>query len=107
MLVYDEKTKWEKGKESKTKKGEQNNTAVLKGTVEVSKATSQGSLSLDEKIGNARVKGKVKEFVRIFSQEDLTKPRVDTKSRTQASENKLRNASRTKDEVSVGTLEKA
>lgn len=116
MSDYDEKSKREKGKESKTKnssaifdvsinpKKREDKINALKG-VGLRKAASQGSLSLDENMGNVRVEGKVKEFVRIFNQEALTKPRLDTKSRIQVSESRLRSALRTKNEVSVGTTE--
>ncbi|XP_054819679.1 J domain-containing protein required for chloroplast accumulation response 1 isoform X3 [Prosopis cineraria] len=96
---YTEKTKMEKGIESKTPKSsairdisttwkrQVEKTADLNG-VEGSKATLQS-------MENVKVKGKVKEFVRIFSQEAVTKPRVGTKS----SEYKLRSALRTTEEA--------
>jgi len=68
-----------------------------------SKATSQGSVSLGENMGKGLVKGKVKEFARIFNQETATKPKVDSKSRPQGSTYKHRDALRTKNEVSVVT----
>ncbi|KAI9118183.1 hypothetical protein K1719_010515 [Acacia pycnantha] len=100
---YTEKIKMEKGKESKTMKSspvsdistnwkkQVEKTVDLKG-VEATKAALQSSLRLDE---NVKVKGKVKEFVQIFSQEDRTKPRVRTKS----SEHKLRSGLRTTEEA--------
>ncbi|KAK7351694.1 hypothetical protein VNO77_11318 [Canavalia gladiata] len=72
-----------------------------------SKATSQGSLSLSENMGKGRVKGKVKEFVRIFNQEAVTKPRVDSKSRLQGSAYKQRDALRTKNDVEEGDPERS
>ncbi|XP_061370649.1 J domain-containing protein required for chloroplast accumulation response 1 isoform X2 [Gastrolobium bilobum] len=66
--------------------------------VEHSKAAS-GSSSLGENVGKGRVKGKVKEFVRIFNQEAVTKPISDSKSRLQGSSYKQRGALRTKNEV--------
>ncbi|MED6197388.1 molecular chaperone [Stylosanthes scabra] len=48
--------------------------------VEHSKVASPGSLNFGENMGKDRVKGKVKEFVRIFNQEAATKPRVEPKS---------------------------
>ncbi|KAK4274766.1 hypothetical protein QN277_017945 [Acacia crassicarpa] len=102
---YTENIKMEKGKESKTMKSsavsdistnwkkQVEKTVDLKG-VEATKAALQSSLRLDENVENVKVKGKVKEFVRMFSQEDLTKPRV----RTQSSEHKLRSGSRTTEE---------
>ncbi|XP_068480660.1 J domain-containing protein required for chloroplast accumulation response 1 isoform X1 [Phaseolus vulgaris] len=68
-----------------------------------SKATSQGSVSLGENKGKGLVKGKVKEFARIFNQETATKPKVDSKSRPQGSTYKQRDALRTKnDQVESG-----
>ncbi|XP_028794495.1 J domain-containing protein required for chloroplast accumulation response 1 [Neltuma alba] len=88
---YLEKIKMEKGKESKTMKPsalcdistnwkkQVKKTVDLK-DVEAAKAALQSSLRLDENMENVKVKGKVKEFVRIFNQEAFTKPRVGTKS---------------------------
>ncbi|KAK7310894.1 hypothetical protein RJT34_08679 [Clitoria ternatea] len=67
--------------------------------IENSKATSRGALSFGGNVGNGRVKGKVKEFVRIFNEEALTKPIVESKSRLQHSTFKQRDALKTKDEV--------
>ncbi|KAJ1384933.1 Chaperone J-domain superfamily [Sesbania bispinosa] len=64
-----------------------------------SKATSQDSLSFGENMGKGRGKGKVKEFVRIFNQETVTKPRVDFKSRLQSSTYKQRGDLKTKNDV--------
>jgi len=68
-----------------------------------SKATSQGSVSLGENKGKGLVKGKVKEFARIFNQETAAKPKVDSKSRPQGSTYKQRDALRTKNDVSAVT----
>lgn len=112
-------TRKERGEENKTKsikkssaildvtvnpKKREEKTTSLKG-VEHSKVASQGSLSLGENMGKGRVKGMVKEFVRIFNQEAVTKPRVDFKSRLQDSTYKQRGALRTNNEVSVATAE--
>ncbi|KAG5065218.1 hypothetical protein AAZX31_04G033000 [Glycine max] len=67
-----------------------------------SKATSQGSVSLGENLGKGLVKGKVKEFARIFNQEAVNKPKVDSKSQPQGSTYKKRDALRTKNEVEAG-----
>ncbi|CAJ1973323.1 unnamed protein product [Sphenostylis stenocarpa] len=67
-----------------------------------SKATSQGSVSLGENMGKGLVKGKVKEFTRIFNQETVTKPKVDSKCRPPGSTYKQREALRTKNEVESG-----
>ena len=105
-------TRRERGEESETKstkkssaifdvivntKKPEEKTVFLKGVH--SKAASQGSLSFGENMGKYRVKGKVKEFVRIFNQEAVTKPRVDSKS--QGSTYNQRDALSTKKEVSV------
>ncbi|XP_004501036.1 J domain-containing protein required for chloroplast accumulation response 1 isoform X2 [Cicer arietinum] len=44
---------------------------------------SKGSLSPGKNMGKGQVKGKVKEFVHIFNQEAVTKPRVNSKSQLQ------------------------
>ncbi|TKY75137.1 J domain-containing protein [Spatholobus suberectus] len=67
-----------------------------------SKATSQGSLRLGENTGKGLVIGKVKEFARIFNQEAVAKPKVDSKSRPQGSTYKHRDALSTKNEVKGG-----
>ncbi|KAI4336898.1 hypothetical protein L6164_015374 [Bauhinia variegata] len=61
---------------------------------------------MDDIVGNGRVKGKVKEFIRIFNQEPLTKPEIDNQSRIQDSEYKQRGVLRTKNEASTCTTEK-
>ncbi|XP_027904882.1 J domain-containing protein required for chloroplast accumulation response 1 isoform X2 [Vigna unguiculata] len=66
------------------------------------KATSQGPVSLGENMGKGLVKGKVKEFARIFNQETAAKPKVDTKSRPQGSTHKQRDALRKKNKVESG-----
>ncbi|XP_014632712.1 J domain-containing protein required for chloroplast accumulation response 1 isoform X3 [Glycine max] len=67
-----------------------------------SKAISQGSVSLGENMGKGLVKGKVKEFARIFNQEAVTKPKFDSNSRSQGSTYKKREALRAKNEVEGG-----
>ncbi|XP_019417280.1 PREDICTED: J domain-containing protein required for chloroplast accumulation response 1 isoform X2 [Lupinus angustifolius] len=104
-----EMTRRERGEESKMKskkklsaildvtvnpKNKKEQTTSLK-SVEHSTATSQSSLSLGENMGKARVKGKVKEFVRIFNQESVTKPRVDSKSQLPDPTYKEQSASKT------------
>ncbi|XP_057727328.1 J domain-containing protein required for chloroplast accumulation response 1 isoform X2 [Arachis stenosperma] len=69
-------------------------TTVSVKAVEHSKAASPGSLNFGENMGKDRIKGKVKEFVRIFNQEAATKPRVEPKS--EGSLYKQRDALRTK-----------
>jgi hypothetical protein len=64
------------------KQDEKRNTVSAKG-VEYSKATSRGSLSPGRSMGKGRVKGKVKDFVQIFNQETVTKPKDESKSRPQ------------------------
>lgn len=66
---------------------------------DVGHTTSQGSLRLGENMGKGLVKGKVKEFARIFNQEAVTKPKVDSKSRPQGSTYKQRDALKTDNEV--------
>lgn len=68
-----------------------------------SKATFQGSLGPGENIGKGQVKGKVKEFVRVFNQEAVTKPSVHSKSRPQDSTYKQKEALTAKNNVSVVT----
>ncbi|RDX99991.1 J domain-containing protein required for chloroplast accumulation response 1, partial [Mucuna pruriens] len=80
----------------------QEEKTVLLRDVGHSKATSQGPVSLGENMGKGQVKGKVKEFARIFNQEAVTKPKVDSKSRSQGSTYKKRDALRTKNEVEGG-----
>ncbi|KAI4316794.1 hypothetical protein L6164_024739 [Bauhinia variegata] len=108
---YNEMATSRRGKESKEKNlfewkdqiavnpKKREETTVAASGVEVSKVTSHGSSSLDENIGNGHVKGKVKEFVRIFNQEPIAKPGIDNKSRIQGSEYKHRGVLRTKNEV--------
>ncbi|KAE9609405.1 hypothetical protein Lalb_Chr08g0245831 [Lupinus albus] len=108
-----EMTRRERGEESKRKskkkssaildvtvnpKNKEEQTTSLK-SVELSRATSQSSLSLGENMGKGRVKGKVKEFVRIFNQESVTKPRVDSESRLPDPTYKEQSALKTKNEV--------
>ncbi|XP_020219814.1 J domain-containing protein required for chloroplast accumulation response 1 isoform X2 [Cajanus cajan] len=66
---------------------------------DVGHTTSQGSLRLGENMGKGLVKGKVKEFARIFNQEAVTKPKVDSKSLPQGSTYKQRDALKTNNEV--------
>nr|KYP64571.1 UBA domain-containing protein 7 [Cajanus cajan] len=65
---------------------------------DVGHTTSQGSLRLGENMGKGLVKGKVKEFARIFNQEAVTKPKVDSKSLPQGSTYKQRDALKTNNE---------
>ncbi|KAK7283346.1 hypothetical protein RIF29_12795 [Crotalaria pallida] len=111
----DEMTKSKRGEENKTKstkkksstifnvavnqKNQEENTTPLKGIGHSKANSQQGSSSLGENMGKSRAKGKVKEFVRIFNQEAVTKPNVDTKSRVQESDCKERGDLRTKNEV--------
>ncbi|KAL2346338.1 hypothetical protein Fmac_000338 [Flemingia macrophylla] len=67
-----------------------------------SKTTSKGSLTVGDNTGKGLVKGKVKEFARIFNQEAVTKPKVDSKSRPQGSRYKHRDALKTNNEVEGG-----
>lgn len=78
---------------------EEEKTVLLR-DIGLRKVASQGSLNSRENMENGLVKGKVKEFARIFNQEAVTKPKVDSKSRPQGSTYKHRDAVRTKSEVS-------
>jgi hypothetical protein len=71
--------------------------------VEADKASFQDSPihPAGDNLGRNRVKGKVKEFVKIFSQEASPKPKEDIGSRSQSSRWKKRGNYREGDEVSV------
>ncbi|CAL0319009.1 unnamed protein product [Lupinus luteus] len=115
-----EMTRRGRGEESKMK-GKKKSSAILDATVnpknkkeqtnslksvEHSRATSQSSLSLGENMGKGRVKGKVKEFVRIFNQESVRKPRVDSESRLPDPTYEEQSALKTKNEVEAGHFKK-
>ncbi|MCH93626.1 putative heat shock protein-binding protein, partial [Trifolium medium] len=80
------------------KQDEKRKTVSTKG-VEYSKATSRGSLSPSRSMGKGRVKGKVKDFVQIFNQEAVTKPKDDSKSRPQGYTYKQKAAVRANNDV--------
>lgn len=70
--------------------------------VEADKASFQDSpIHPGDNLGRNRVKGKVKEFVKIFSQEASPKPKEDIGSRSQSSKWKKRGNYREGNEVSV------
>jgi hypothetical protein len=52
-------------------------------------------------MGKGRVKGKVKDFVQIFNQETVTKPKDDSKSRPQSYTYKQKGAAKANNDVSV------
>lgn len=85
------------------KQDEKQKTVSLR-SVGYGKATSQGSLSPSET--KPRVSRKVKEFVQIFNQEAVAKPRVDSKSRLNDSTYKQKGALRANTDVSVVPAEK-
>ncbi|CAJ2643097.1 J domain-containing protein required for chloroplast accumulation response 1 isoform X2 [Trifolium pratense] len=80
------------------KQDEKRKTVSTKG-VEYSKATSRGSLSPGRSMGKGRVKGKVKDFVQIFNQEAVTKPKDDSKSRPQGYTYKQKGAVKANDDL--------
>ncbi|WJX35923.1 molecular chaperone, variant 2 [Trifolium repens] len=80
------------------KQDEKRKTVSTKG-VEYSKATSRGSLSPGRSMGKGRVKGKVKDFVQIFNQETVTKPKDDSKSRPQSYTYKQKGAAKANNDV--------
>lgn len=65
---------------------------------------SKGSLSPGKNMGKGQVKGKVKEFVHIFNQEAVTKPRVNSKSQLQGYTYKQKRDAKANNNVSVVIL---
>ncbi|KAA8537658.1 hypothetical protein F0562_027266 [Nyssa sinensis] len=70
---------------------------------EVNKASLQGPPINSEALGRSRVKGKVKEFVKIFNQEVSSKPKMSADIRSQSSRWKGKGTYGADNEASVST----
>lgn len=84
------------------KKQDGKRTALNQNDVEADKGSFRDSpIHPGDNLGRNRVKGKVKEFVKIFSQEASPKPKEDIGSRSQSSKWKKKSTYRAENEISV------
>ncbi|XP_062159589.1 J domain-containing protein required for chloroplast accumulation response 1 isoform X2 [Alnus glutinosa] len=84
------------------KKQDGKRTALNQNDVEADKGSFRDlPIHPGDNLGRNRVKGKVKEFVKIFSQEASPKPKEDIGSRSQSSKWKKKSTYRAENEISV------
>ncbi|GKV29874.1 hypothetical protein SLEP1_g38754 [Rubroshorea leprosula] len=75
-------------------------------SAEVGKTSMQGSPRNSGNLGKSKVRGKVKEFVRMFNQDSSSKPTIDNASKNQSSRWKETGTVKADNKVNIGMSER-